>query len=79
MGALNALQKSLRERGSSLLIVEGKAEDALPQLAAQYDATCIIAEEEVEFRYYLNIDIDRSSNCMCWQFRSCTSAESLKL
>lgn len=57
MGALKALQQSLRKRSSNLLIIEGKAEEILPQLAAQYNATSVIAEEEVEFRFCLLLQL----------------------
>lgn len=52
-GAVKSLQQQLRERGSNLLILEGKAAEHLPQLAEQYNASSILTEEEVEYRYTL--------------------------
>lgn len=49
-GAVEALQSKLRANGSDLLIVEGKAAELIPELAQQYNASCILAEEEVEYR-----------------------------
>lgn len=53
VGALRALQQELQKIGSRLLILEGKAEILLPQLAEQHGATAMVTEAEVEHRYAL--------------------------
>ena len=47
---MNALKQGLQEIGSDLIILQGSMETELPQLVNSVQASCIILEEEVEYR-----------------------------
>lgn len=48
---MSALKQSLQELGSDLVILNGPMEKALPDLVSSLQATSIVLEEEVEYRY----------------------------
>lgn len=50
LGAVNALKQGLQEIGSDLIILQGSMETELPQLVNSVQASCIVLEEEVEYR-----------------------------
>ncbi|KAL4327676.1 hypothetical protein AHAS_Ahas13G0123900 [Arachis hypogaea] len=63
--ALQDLRNSLKERGSNLMIRFGNAEHVIQQLASevvtlqveQVNASCVFAEQEVEYELYLLLDV----------------------
>ncbi|KAL4395042.1 hypothetical protein AHAS_Ahas02G0212400 [Arachis hypogaea] len=58
--ALQDLRNSLKERGSNLMIRFGNAEHVIQQLAfevEQVNASCVFAEQEVEYELYLLLDV----------------------
>lgn len=54
LGAVKALQSSLQELGSDLIVLLGDMERVLPQCAAEHGASSIILEEEVEYKWVDN-------------------------
>ena len=48
---MKALQQNLQELGSDLVILHGPMESVLPDLVNSLQASSIILEEEVEYRY----------------------------
>nr|KYP67915.1 hypothetical protein KK1_021530 [Cajanus cajan] len=57
--AVQDLRKSLRDRGSDLMIRFGNAESVIQQLATEVKATCVFAEQEVEYELRFIIDVVR--------------------
>ncbi|XP_047176191.1 uncharacterized protein LOC124843479 isoform X1 [Vigna umbellata] len=55
--ALQDLRKSLKDRGSDLMIRFGNADSVIQQLATEVKATCVFAEQEVEYELRLIIDV----------------------
>uniref|UniRef100_K7LFK7 Photolyase/cryptochrome alpha/beta domain-containing protein n=1 Tax=Glycine max TaxID=3847 RepID=K7LFK7_SOYBN len=55
--AVEDLRKSLKDRGSDLVIRFGNAENVIQQLATEVKATCVFAEQEVEYELRFIIDV----------------------
>ncbi|KAI4323830.1 hypothetical protein L6164_023406 [Bauhinia variegata] len=55
--ALEDLRKSLNDQGSDLMIRFGNAENVIQELVREVEATCIYAEEEVEYELRLMMDV----------------------
>ncbi|XP_039689791.1 uncharacterized protein [Medicago truncatula] len=55
--AVRDLRKSLKGRGSNLMIKFGNAENVIHQLATQVKATCVFAEQEVEYELCVIMDV----------------------
>ncbi|XP_027354283.1 uncharacterized protein LOC113864592 isoform X1 [Abrus precatorius] len=54
--AVGDLRKSLKDRGSDLMIRFGNAENVILQLATEIKATCVFAEHEVEYELRVIMD-----------------------
>ncbi|XP_057456991.1 uncharacterized protein LOC130747947 isoform X2 [Lotus japonicus] len=55
--AVHDLRKSLQDRGSDLMVRFGNAENVIQQLAMEVKATCVFAEQEVEYELRFLIDV----------------------
>lgn len=56
IGAVQALKQSLQELGSDLIILQGPIDNVLPQLISSLQASSLVLEEEVEYRWHKAVD-----------------------
>ncbi|KAL0021846.1 hypothetical protein WJX77_007187 [Trebouxia sp. C0004] len=56
LGAVNALKQNLQELGSDLVVLHGPVESVLPDLANSLQASSIVLEEEIEYRWHTAVD-----------------------
>eukprot|EP00967_Tisochrysis_lutea_P089445 scaffold127315_cov15-Tisochrysis_lutea.AAC.1 len=64
--ALLKLRQELQQMGSNLIVAPGPWEETLPALATKVGAQAIIAEEEVEFKWVLEImpsSVEKCQEC----------------
>ncbi|KAL3153511.1 hypothetical protein ABBQ38_011843 [Trebouxia sp. C0009 RCD-2024] len=61
LGAVKALKQGFQQLGSDLVILWGPPEEQLPMLVDQLQASSLILEEEVEYRWHKAVDKVRAA------------------